>query len=65
LTTLKFLIPAALHDELMAIFVRLSAPFQWDLLHGKEKLALLEAAQPEVLVLRAKLMRELEAKLGR
>jgi hypothetical protein len=65
LAALKPLIPAALHEELMAMFVRLSAPFQWDLQHGKEKLAILEAAQPEVLALRAKLMAEIEAKLGR
>jgi hypothetical protein len=65
LTTLKSLVPSALHDELMALFVRLSAPFQWDLVHGKQKLATLEAAQPEVLALRGRLMSELEAKLGR
>lgn len=65
LMTLKSLIPVSLHEELMALFVRLSAPFEWDLPHGKEKLAVLEDAQPEVLALREKLMRELEAKLGR
>lgn len=65
LTTLKSLIPTSLHDELMALFVRLSAPFVWDLPHGREKLALLEAALPEVLALRTRLMRELENKLNR
>ena len=65
LTTLKFLIPAALYDELIALFVRLSAPFVWDLAHAKEKLKVLEDAQPEVLALRTKLMRELEKKLNR
>lgn len=65
LTTLKSLIPAPLYQELSALFVRLSAPFEWNLPHGKEKLALLEAALPEVLTLREKLMRELEKKLGR
>lgn len=65
LATLKPLIPAALHDELMALFLRLSAPFHWDLQHGKEKFATLEAAQPEVLALRTKLMGEIETKLGR
>jgi hypothetical protein len=65
LMTLKFLVPAALHDELMALFLRRSAPFYWDLLHAKEKLALLESAQSEVLALRFKLMRQLELKLGR
>jgi hypothetical protein len=38
LMTLKPLIPTALYDELTALFVRLSAPFVWDLPHGKEKL---------------------------
>lgn len=65
LTALKPLIPKALHDELMALFLRLSASFEWDLPHGKEKLALLEGALPEVLALREKLMRELERRLGR
>lgn len=65
LTTLRSLIPTVLHQELMGLFARLSEPFQWDLPHGKEKLALLEAAQSEVLTLREKLMRELEKKLDR
>jgi len=65
LTTLKSLIPTALHQELMALFLRLSAPFQWDLQHGKEKFTTLEAAQPEVLALRERLMGEIEVKLGR
>ena len=65
LATLKPLIPAALHEELTAMFIRLSAAFQWDLPHGKEKLATLETAQPEVLALRGKLMGEIERKLGR
>lgn len=65
LTALKPLVPSALQDELMALFVRLSAPFPWDLPHGKEKLALLEAALPEILTLREKLLRELEKKLNR
>ncbi len=65
LMSLKPLISAPLHDELMALFQRLSAPFQWDLPNGKEKLAVLEAALPEVLRSREKLMRELEKKLDR
>ena len=36
LTTLKSLIQADLYIELMALFSRLSAPFVWDLPHGKE-----------------------------
>ncbi|MGH9701047.1 MAG: hypothetical protein ACRD52_16530 [Candidatus Acidiferrales bacterium] len=65
LATLKSLVPVALHDELMALFVRLSAPFHWDLPGGKEKLATLETAQEEVMLAREKLMRQLESKLGR
>lgn len=65
LMTLKSLIPALLHNELMALFNRLSAPFEWDLPHGKEKFAILDAALPEVLAAREKLMRELEKKLDR
>lgn len=49
----------------MAMFERLSAPSVWDLPHGKEKLANLEAAFPEIIFLREKLMHELETKLGR
>jgi hypothetical protein len=65
LATLKLLIPAALHAELNALFEKLSAPFVWDLVHGREKLATLEAAQPEVLALRERLVAEIEKKLGR
>ena len=65
LMTLKPLIPTALYDELTALFVRLSAPFVWDLPHGKEKLKVLEDAMPEVLAARNKLVQLLEAKLGR
>jgi hypothetical protein len=65
LATLKLLIPAALYDELMALFVKLSAPFVWDLAHGREKLQLLEDSVPQVLALRNRLMQELEIKLGR
>ena len=63
--SLKPLISTPLHDELMALFQRLSAPFQWDLPNGKEKLAVLEAALPEVIASREKLMQELEKKLDR
>lgn len=65
LATLKSLVPAALYNELHTMFVQLSEPFQWDLPHGKQKLATLEAAQTEILALRAKLVVELEKKLGR
>jgi molybdenum-dependent DNA-binding transcriptional regulator ModE len=65
ITTLKSLIPAKLHEELVALFGRLSAPFPWNLPHGKEKLALLEAALPDILRIRGQLMRELELKLER
>jgi hypothetical protein len=65
LMALKPLIPATLHDKLMALFLQLSAPFQWDLPHGKEKLAILDAALAQVLALREELMRELEKKLDR
>jgi hypothetical protein len=65
LTTLKALIPKSLYEELMALFQRLSAPFVWDLPHGKEKLQTLEGAVEEVLAIREKLMHELEMKLGR
>ena len=34
--TLSLFIPTALYDELMALFMRLSAPFVWDLAHGKD-----------------------------
>jgi len=65
LMVLKPLMPKALHDELMALFLRVSAPFVWDLPHGKEKLKVLEDALPEIMVLREKLTKVLEAKLGR
>lgn len=65
LTTLQRLIPAQLYAELIAMFERLSAPFIWDLPHAKDKLRILEDALPEVLVLREKLAKALEAKLGR
>ena len=65
LTTLKSLISQSLYAELMAAFQRLSAPFVWDLPHGKEKLKTLEDALPDVLELRDKLVRELERALGR
>lgn len=65
LATLKFLIAPSLHADLVALFEKLAAPFPWNLEGGKEKLATLEAAQADVLAFRAKLMRELEKKLGR
>jgi hypothetical protein len=65
LTTLKSLVPKALYDDLSAMFLKLSAPFPWDLPHGREKLKVLEAALPEVLALRERLDQELEKKLGR
>jgi len=65
LTTLRSLIPAELHDEMVALFKRLSAPFVWDLPHGKEKLKLLEDSLPDVIRIREKLMQQLETKLGR
>lgn len=37
LATLKPLIPAGLHEELVALFIRLSAPFQWNLFTRKRK----------------------------
>ena len=65
LATLKTLIDESLYQELMAVYQRLSAPFVWDLPHGKEKLKTLEDALPEVLQLRDKLMQSLEHRLGR
>jgi hypothetical protein len=65
LMTLKPLISEALYKELMALFVRLSAPFYWDLPNGKQKLKVLEDAMPEVLAARDKLVATLEAKPGR
>jgi hypothetical protein len=65
LGTLRSLFSSTLYDELLAMFQRLSAPFVWDLPNGKEKLRTIEAAVPEVLALRERLSRELEAKLGR
>jgi len=65
LMTLKPLIPETLYNELMALFVKLSAPFYWDLPNGKQKLKVLEDAMPEVLDARDKLVVVLEAKLGR
>jgi hypothetical protein len=65
LGTLRSLVSSTLYDELLAMFQRLSAPFVWDLPNGKEKLRTIEAAVPEVLALRERLSRELEAKLGR
>jgi hypothetical protein len=62
---LKPLIPAALYDELMKLFERLSAPFPWNLPRSKEKFAVLEAALPEVVAAREKLMCGVEWKLGR
>ena len=65
LATLRPLVSPGLYDELLGMFHRLSAPFVWDLPHGKEKLKIIEDATPEVLTLREKLSRELELKLGR
>jgi hypothetical protein len=65
LATLLDLIPAELYAELVGLHQRLSAPFVWDLPHAKEKLATLDGAQSEILDLRQKLLRQLEAKLGR
>lgn len=65
LTALKPQIPNALFNELTQLFQKLSAPFQWNLPQGKEKLKILEDAMAEVLTIRGKLMRELELKLGR
>ena len=65
LAALKFLIPPALHVNLVGLFEKLAAPFPWNLDGGKEKLATLEAAQADVLAFREKLMTELERKLGR
>ncbi|MBS1840089.1 MAG: hypothetical protein JSS69_18835 [Acidobacteria bacterium] len=65
LATLKFLLPSALHADLMGLFEKLSAPFEWNLGGGKQKLATLEEAQGDVLAFRAKLMAQLESKLGR
>jgi hypothetical protein len=62
---LKALVSVAVYEELIALFERLSTPFVWDLPHGKEKFKTIEESLPEVLVLRGKLMRELETKLGR
>jgi hypothetical protein len=65
LATLRSLVSAKLYDELLQMFLRLSAPFVWDLPNGKEKLKAIEEATPEVLTLREKLSQELEVKLGR
>jgi hypothetical protein len=62
---LQPLISESLYRELGTLFERLSAPFVWDLPHGKEKLKIYEDSLPEVAAVRAKLMRELERKLGR
>ncbi len=59
------LVPSPLHHDLMALFNRLSEPFVWDLPHGKEKLAVLEGAMPELMILRERLRSQLEVKLGR
>ncbi len=65
LAALKPLIPTALYDELVALFLKLSVPFVWDLPHGKEKYQVLENSVPEVLAVRGKLMAQIENKLGR
>lgn len=65
LTTLKPLVPAGLYAELGGLYERLSAPFVWDLPHGREKLREFQEALPEVVALRENLMRQLEMKLGR
>jgi hypothetical protein len=65
LTALKPLIPAPLYAEIVAVFERLSAPFDWNLPGGIEKLKVAEEVLPEILSLREKLTRELEKKLGR
>lgn len=65
LTALKPIIAAPLYKEIVLLFERLSAPFEWNLPGGKEKLKVAEEALPEILALREKLTRELEKKLGR
>jgi hypothetical protein len=65
LATLRPLISPELYNETLRMFHRLSAPFVWDLPHGKTKLKAIEDATPEVLTLRERLSRELEVKLGR
>jgi len=65
LMNLEPLVPSSLHHDLMALFNRLSEPFVWDLPHGKEKLAVLEGAMPELMSLRERLRSQLEVKLGR
>jgi hypothetical protein len=65
MASLKSLIDPNVHEELGALFARLSAPFTWDLPNGKVKLADLEAALPDVMAIKTKLMQQLEKKLGR
>jgi hypothetical protein len=65
LTTLRPLVPRDLYDELTALFVRVSQPFPWNLVGGKEKFKILEEALPELVSIRDRLMRELEVRLGR
>lgn len=65
LTTLKPLVPADLYAELVRLYERLSAPFVWDLPHGREKLIEFQEALPQVIDIRENLMWQLEIKLGR
>lgn len=65
LMTLQRLTPPNLHQDLVAMFQRLSAPFVWNLLHAQEKFQTLEAAGPDIVALRERLDIELEKKLGR
>jgi hypothetical protein len=65
MATLQNLISSILYQKISELFIRLSAPFVWDLPHGKEKLTVLENALPEVLTIRKELMWELEKTLGR
>jgi hypothetical protein len=65
LSSLESLIPAPLHAEAVALYVRLSQPFVWNLQGAQEKLRLLEENLPELNRIRGLLSQQIEIKLGR
>jgi hypothetical protein len=65
LSSLEALIPAPLHAEAVALYVRLSRPFAWNLQGAQEKLRLLEENLPELNRIRGLLSQQIEIKLGR
>jgi len=65
LNTLEQLIPEPVHAEAVALYLRLSQPFPWNLQGAEAKLRLLEENLPELNRIRGLLAKQIEIKLGR